>query len=573
MRLILEITIPILTIFFIIIFSLFFYIILYTTDNDSNPNPNSSSNFNSNFNSILSNSQSSSNSLTTSSPCFSTAKNHSTTNSITSKIKQITSSNNIPNNKTYYEKKSFVRVNANNDKTYHESDNNNHEIDNNNHDIDNTYQSHDNNNHEIDNTYHEIDNTYHQSHIPNNYHEIRNDIEKISDFLESDNTYYQSHIPNNYHEIRNDNYINKSDNNYNVINDKDNYNVIHDKDNYHEIRNDNNYNVINDKDNYNVIHDKDNYHEIRNDNYNVINDKDNYHEINYLDKILNDKDNYNEIRKDIDNYNEISGSSSCDEWTENIRYNKYVYSSSDESILDINSNGSSNDNIIFDIESDSTSNDSESESTNIPTPVVENSKLIKDICSYSNETIYLLENYNIIRNIVIDSARTCKYNIQNNINLKRIVTFDGYLHGLSIDGILYYLPTEELDLTKNLKKNWEWIECKWSPKDIMFISYTYDSNNIWVQTNNYAYLNTLGKIIKYNFPININRIYGKDIYNYIDLNRNTNQAIIYPSKENVYNVYYCLLSYHNKLYTINMCDKNKYKFISIVNWTPYFISN
>ena len=60
-----------------------------------------------------------------------------------------------------------------------------------------------------------------------------------------------------------------------------------------------------------------------------------------------------------------------------------------------------------------------------------------DICSYSNVTVYLLDNSHIICE---NNESGNKYEVTNNIRFVKITSFGGYLYGIDINHKLRSLP-------------------------------------------------------------------------------------------------------------------------------------
>jgi len=259
---------------------------------------------------------------------------------------------------------------------------------------------------------------------------------------------------------------------------------------------------------------------------------------------------------------------------ENVK--KYISYSSSSSDDEINSEGDFSDQ-PFDIRSDDDSYESSSENSgseifdclttneNIGEYRYINSVPIIDICSYSNITIFLLNDNNII--CEVDENLNYRYKVSNNISIKKILTFDGYIYSVSNDDKLYILSNSYLNALI-----WKWESVPWAPENIKYISSTYDSLNLWIQTDTDGFLfKENGKLISTQKIIDIKRVYGKDIDHYLDIDINQFTAISFPDKEKINNVVDGILNYYNKIIYISFDEIDKYRSIVIINWKPYYI--
>lgn len=199
---------------------------------------------------------------------------------------------------------------------------------------------------------------------------------------------------------------------------------------------------------------------------------------------------------------------------------------------------------------------------------------ILDICVYSGMILSLTTNGNII----------CEFGnrvhtITNNVKLIQIVVFEGYVHGLSTNGILYYVPSPD-----NKNEHWFWKKTQLKDLVLTHISTTHDERHLWVvtQTNdrgdtkitkgllyNSIYDNKL--IREVNVMPDTRRIYGEDIHNYIELNTKTHTAVVYPSKQYLSGVYDAILAEENEVIILRKEELRTYSKIKFVNWIPYYI--
>ena len=204
-----------------------------------------------------------------------------------------------------------------------------------------------------------------------------------------------------------------------------------------------------------------------------------------------------------------------------------------------------------------------------------------DVCSYSNATLFLLEDGNIIREIIDeesdllkrqsddirDEKKSLRQRATNNVKLIRITSFDGYLYGVGIDNKLYTLPNSHF-----LTCNWLWNLAEWAPTDIKHISSTHDFSHLWIQTNTLGYLYSNPSNLVSKTPyMNLKRVYGRDVQHYIDIDAKNYTATTHPDGTIVYNVYNAALSYYDEVVAIHPADHNEYRGITIVNWRPYYI--
>jgi hypothetical protein len=195
-----------------------------------------------------------------------------------------------------------------------------------------------------------------------------------------------------------------------------------------------------------------------------------------------------------------------------------------------------------------------------------------DVCSYSNATIFLLQDSNIICEIDDSDHRVKgknRYKASNNIPLIKITTFNGYLHGVGTDRKLYMLPNNYFPTT-----TWIWDVVDWAPINITHISSTHNSSHLWIQTTSsgalYSAPNIIVDTISHN-NCNIKRVYGRDIDHYMEIDSVKYTAIVHPKGNILSNIYDGALSYYDEVIAIHPSEQKEYRGISIVNWIPYYI--
>jgi hypothetical protein len=256
---------------------------------------------------------------------------------------------------------------------------------------------------------------------------------------------------------------------------------------------------------------------------------------------------------------------------------KYIYYSSSSSDDEINSEGDFSDqpfDIISDEDSFSDDNGYESDE-NFYTKISKNSNIgeykyinsipIIDICSYSNIIIFLLNDNTIL--CEVNDTMNYKYKVSNNISIKKILTFDGYIYSVSTDQKLYFLSNNYLNASL-----WKWESVSWSPENIKYISSTYDSNYLWIQTENEGFLfRENGILVSTQKIIDIKRVYGYDVDHYLEIDINQFKATSYPDKKSVDNISDGILDYHNNIVYISFDEIDVYRSIVIINWKPFFI--
>jgi hypothetical protein len=206
---------------------------------------------------------------------------------------------------------------------------------------------------------------------------------------------------------------------------------------------------------------------------------------------------------------------------------------------------------------------------------------IVDACSYSNATVYLLQDGDIICEIDSDikteieqrprifhkSETKNRYRSSNNIHLVRITTFDGYLYGLGFDKKLYTLPGNFF-----LTAHWIWKLVPWAPLNITHISSTYDVSYLWIQTFSDGYMYNASGQLLHKMPYkDLKRMYGRTMNHYIDINPMKYNVTVYPENVVLDDIYDAVLSYYDEVIVIHPSERNKYRGITIVNWRPYYI--
>ena len=202
-----------------------------------------------------------------------------------------------------------------------------------------------------------------------------------------------------------------------------------------------------------------------------------------------------------------------------------------------------------------------------------------DACSFTSLDLFLLADNHVI--CKSNTGNDNKYRVSNNVKIKRIFPYAGFLHGLSDQGVIYSLPNDFLERTS-------WL---WQPATrlvpavgaITHVSTTHDGNCLWLQVGspqgasslqqaqapvsrgylyqNYDIVETIDVIGQ--------RIYGRTRQHYVDLNGGT--ALISNSgSSRVNGVRYALLDFNDKLLSIPSGD-TELESIVLVGWQPYYL--
>jgi hypothetical protein len=200
-----------------------------------------------------------------------------------------------------------------------------------------------------------------------------------------------------------------------------------------------------------------------------------------------------------------------------------------------------------------------------------------DVCSYSNATIFLLEDGNIISELSGVAPKetqshqafnlTKRHRVINNVLLLRVTSFNGYLYGVGADAKVYTLPNTYFSTT-----NWVWTLADWAPTGITQISSTYDNAYLWLQTTDTGYLYNKPGVLSATLPyVGKKRVYGKDMHHYLDINQTAFSAVVHPSGTIIHDIYDGALSYYDDVTAIRPSERAQYRRIAIINWKPYYV--
>jgi len=182
-------------------------------------------------------------------------------------------------------------------------------------------------------------------------------------------------------------------------------------------------------------------------------------------------------------------------------------------------------------------------------------KYVLDAVTFSSWNLWL-EASNTIR--VQDGSKNKKVTL--NESIKQLCSFADNLYGLSNSGLLYKIDPGKTN-------EWKCTKVSWAPENIIFISSTYDDENMWLQSNNTGYLfESSFRLLEEVTIKGKYRIYGMDKNNYAVYDY-VNKVSSYEDSR-ISNTKYCLLDSHNRLYVIR---DDKHSKIVLVQWNPIYV--
>jgi hypothetical protein len=205
--------------------------------------------------------------------------------------------------------------------------------------------------------------------------------------------------------------------------------------------------------------------------------------------------------------------------------------------------------------------------SHVTKPQPPNDVNVVDVCVYSDEIIFLMSDGSIkCKN---ESTGTTRI-VNSNVPLTRIVSYEGYLHGLGPRGILYIL-----DETNDITWNWRISSICNTISSIIHISVPYDGNGLWIQTATTGYLYHKESEIPQSVTLqsaHIIRNYGKDTTTYIESDTENRVLTVYPNGKQMEDVVYGILSYHGDIIVLDRVKEQEgYIRIVLVHWKPYYI--
>lgn len=195
-----------------------------------------------------------------------------------------------------------------------------------------------------------------------------------------------------------------------------------------------------------------------------------------------------------------------------------------------------------------------SKSTTRQSPVI-------DVTNYSNSTLALTKDGQIIRET--DDGREI---VANNINLRRLESFNGTLYGISVDGRMFALNNDTFETRK-----WMWNLAPF-PTGVTHTSATHDGKHFWVQTNNTGLLYDRKLKVKEKTDMrNKKRVYGNDEDIYVDIDLRSNKAVLQPNNAVVEDVAGAVITHDNHLKVLKPSQTRLFSDIRLINWTPAYI--
>nr|QBK91932.1 MAG: transmembrane protein [Pithovirus LCPAC304] len=185
-----------------------------------------------------------------------------------------------------------------------------------------------------------------------------------------------------------------------------------------------------------------------------------------------------------------------------------------------------------------------------------------DVTSYSNTVLALMKNGNIIRET--DEVRDM---VANNINLKRLESFNGTLYGVSVDGRMFKLNNDTFET-----KKWMWNVASF-PTGVTHTSATLNGKHFWVQTADTGLLYDRKMcVVDKETPFkNKKRVYGNDRKTFIEIDLQTNTGMLYPNKSRVKDVAGAIITHENQLKVLRPSQTRLFSDIRLINWTPAYI--
>ena len=187
-----------------------------------------------------------------------------------------------------------------------------------------------------------------------------------------------------------------------------------------------------------------------------------------------------------------------------------------------------------------------------------------DMCSFSNMTLAL----NADGRIVAQSAGAASRYVNNNVQLQRIFSYNSYLTGLTVDGIIVYLDQDQV--TGN---NWVWKRYANMPDHITSCSVTLNQKYLWLHNSasRHGYLYSGSNMIEQKDRYSLRRAYGLDKDTYIEIDDDRRTALVQPTGQQFTDVYDAAIAYPDKISILRHDQRSLYRGIAIVNWQAMYI--
>ena len=214
-----------------------------------------------------------------------------------------------------------------------------------------------------------------------------------------------------------------------------------------------------------------------------------------------------------------------------------------------------------------------------------NNYSVQDVCGFDTAIFILLNNGDILRLVPKGPSHDALLNgdyditpIKNNVRLQQIVTFGGYLYGVS-RGKLYLLDSRTYEFpTRTPDSLWKWDPVTWAPSNIIHANTTLIGDHLLLTTEESGYLYSIEgathqnpKFLEKFSLAGKQRVYGATPKNYLEIDPSKNVAVKRPDNEKVSNIKIGALTYDGDIIRISPSLASKVKAIRIINWHPYYI--
>jgi len=188
-----------------------------------------------------------------------------------------------------------------------------------------------------------------------------------------------------------------------------------------------------------------------------------------------------------------------------------------------------------------------------------------DMCSFSNMTLALYSNGRIVAQAHGEASRY----VDNNVRLKRIFSYNRYLTGLTVDGVIVWLEPSQVPLER-----WEWKRYDGLPNRITSCSVTLDQEHLWLHdaTQNRGYLYREHNLVEQVDHYGYRRVYGNNLKIYAEIDDHKHEAKIYPTGQTFTDVHDIAIAYPDKITVLKNSDLHQYRAVAIVNWVAMYIN-
>ena len=187
-----------------------------------------------------------------------------------------------------------------------------------------------------------------------------------------------------------------------------------------------------------------------------------------------------------------------------------------------------------------------------------------DMCSFSDMTLALYGD----GRIVAQPQGTASRYVNNNVRLRRIFSYNRYLTGLTVEGIIVWLDQDQID-----KDTWIWKRYANMPEQITSCSVTLNQEYMWLhdatRRRGYLYngITMIEEISHYSFR----RVYGLDNLVYVEIDEQKKTATVHPTGQVLTDVYDVAVSHPDKVAVLRLDQLDAYRGIAIVNWEAMYI--